>query len=147
MCAPAPLGETYVAALQHGLVDVPTDTTLVGVVSRPTHWFGAAVDENRPALGPPGTLLDDVEQRREDLKRRGICDEGAHNAAWEDVEFEERYRTHLDTDPDARDAVDELVDRLRAGEPLFLVCFENTAQKRCHRTLLREHVTARLDRG
>lgn len=147
MCTTAPLGDTYVAALQHGLVEPSTETTLVGVVRRPTGWFHAAVDENRPALGPPPALLTEVQRRREDLKLQGVCDEGAHNAAWEDVRFEERYRDHLTTDPDARAAVDELVDRLRAGEPLLLVCFENTETKRCHRTLLRAHVTARLDRG
>jgi uncharacterized protein YeaO (DUF488 family) len=142
-----PLGDTYVAALQHGLVEVPADATLVGVVRRPTGWFDAAVDENRPALGPPDELLTEVQHHREDLKLQGVCDEEAHNAAWEAVGFEERYRSHLATAPDARDAVEALADRLRAGEHLVLVCFENTAQKRCHRTLLREHLTDRLDSG
>ena len=139
------LRETYVAALRHGLVEPPEDATLLGVVRRPTGWFEAAVDENHPSLGPPSDLLDEFNRRREEFKRRGMCDEGAHNAAWDELGFEERYRSHLATDADAREAVEELADRLRSGESLVLVCFENTDQKRCHRTLLRDHVDARLD--
>lgn len=138
------LGETYVAALQHDLVDVPPDSTLVGVVRRPTGWFRTTIDENYPALGPPPDLLDEFKQRHEEFTMRGMCDEGAHNAAWEEVGFEDRYRTHLAETAAARDAAAELADRLRAGEQLVLVCFENTDQKRCHRTLLGDHLTARL---
>ncbi|MFC5972659.1 DUF488 domain-containing protein [Halomarina salina] len=137
--------DTYVAALQHGLVDLPAETTLVGVVRRPTGWFRSTVDENQPSLGPPADLLDATKRRHDALKRRGMCDEGAHNAAWEEVEFEARYRDHLASTPDARDAVEGLVDRVRSGEDLALVCFENTDKKRCHRTVLRDHVEARLD--
>lgn len=144
MTATDRLEETYVAALQHDLVDVPTDATLVGVVRRPTGWFSATVDENHPALGPPSDLLDEFKRRHEDLETQGMDDDEAHDAAWDDVEFEERYRAHLTDTADARDAVDELTDRLRDGEHLVLVCFENTDQKRCHRTPLRDHITQRL---
>jgi hypothetical protein len=134
--------ETYVAALQHDLVD-PGEATLVGVVRRPTGWFRAAVDENVPALGPPPELLDAAKRRTEDLKRDGLCDEGAHNAAWEDLDFGRRYRDHLDADDGAAAALDDLADRLRDGEDLWLVCFEGDG-KRCHRRplveLLRERV-------
>ncbi|UPM44574.1 DUF488 domain-containing protein [Halocatena salina] len=138
------LQDTYVAALQHDLVDVPTETTLVGVVRRPTHSFRTTIDENYPALGPPPELLTEFKQRQEDFKIQGLCDEGAHNAAWDEVGFEDRYRSHLTEATDAKDAVAELVDRLRADEQLTVVCFENTDQKRCHRTLLKKHLTARL---
>nr|WP_244510037.1 DUF488 family protein [Halogranum gelatinilyticum] len=76
---------------------------------------------------------------------QGLCDEGAHNAAWDDVEFETRYRSHLADDADAQQAMDELTDRLRGGEQLALVCFENTNQKRCHRTLLRAVLIEQLE--
>ena len=33
------LTDTYVAALQHDLADVPADATPVGVVRKPTPWF------------------------------------------------------------------------------------------------------------
>jgi len=138
------LKDTYVAALQHDLVDVPSEATLVGVVRRPTGWFQSTVDENYPALGPPDNLLDEFKQRHEDFKMQGMCDEGAHNAAWDEVEFEDRYRSHLTDAAKAREAVEELTNRLRDGEQLVFVCFENTDQKRCHRTLLKEHLAAQL---
>ncbi|MFB6207421.1 MAG: DUF488 family protein [Haloglomus sp.] len=134
--------ETYVAALQHDLVD-PGAATLVGVVRRPTGWFRAAVDENRPALGPPEALLDEAKARTEDLKRQGMCDEGAHNAAWEETEFERRYREYLDAESDARAALADLTERIAAGEDLWLVCFEGEG-KRCHRDMLVERLRERV---
>jgi len=138
------LEDTYVAALEHDLVDVPPDATLVGVVRRPTGWFRTTIDENYPGLGPPEDLLDEFKHLHEDFKMQGMCDEGAHNAVWDEVGFEKRYRTHLTEAEDAQDAVAELTNRLRAEEQLVFVCFENTDQKRCHRTLLKEHLTAQL---
>lgn len=138
------LGDTYVAALQHDLVDVPPEATLVGVVRRPTGWFRSTIDENYPALGPPDDLLDEFKQRHEDLTNQDMSDEGAHNAAWEAVEFEDRYQSYLTEDSDAQEAVAELTDRLHDGEQLVLVCFENTDRKRCHRTLLKEQLAAEV---
>ncbi|SEV81958.1 DUF488 domain-containing protein [Natrinema salifodinae] len=134
------LADTYVAAIQHDLADLPADATRIGVVRQPTSWFHAAVDENRPDLGPPADLLDSLRDIEEDMKMRGLCEEGAHNAAWDQVGFDEAYRDHLETDDDARAALAELEDRLASGESLVLVCFENTEKKRCHRTILRDEL-------
>ncbi|PCR90450.1 DUF488 family protein, N3 subclade [Natrinema ejinorense] len=131
------LADTYVAAIQHDLVELPADATRVGVVRQPTSWFHAAVDENRPALGPPTELLESMRDREEDMKMQGLCEEGAHNAAWDQVGFGETYREYLETD-DAQAALAALEDRLASGESLALVCYENTEKKRCHRTILRE---------
>lgn len=128
--------ETYVAALQHDLAEVG-DATLVGVVRRPTGWFRAAVEENHPTLGPPGPLLDEVQARAETLRRQGLCDEGAHNAAWEETDFADRYREHVRTDFEAGAALDTLVERVRDGEDVALVCYEGDG-KRCHRRVLVE---------
>ncbi|WP_255149537.1 DUF488 family protein, N3 subclade [Halorarius halobius] len=133
--------ETYAAALQHDLYD--GGGTLVGVVRRPTGWFSALVDENVSALGPPEALLDEAKRRQEDLKRAGMCDEGAHNAAWEETDFEARYREYLADDADARAAVADLRSRVASGEDVALVCFEGE-NKRCHRRVLREHLRAEL---
>lgn len=138
------LKDTHVAALQHDLVDVPPEATLVGVGRRPTGWFRTTVDENYPALRPPESLLDEFKQRHEDFKTQGMCDEGAHNAAWDEVGFEDRDRSHLIDAAEAQEAIAELMNRLRDGEQLVFVCFENTDQKRCHRTLLKEHLAAQL---
>ncbi|NUB92719.1 DUF488 domain-containing protein [Haloterrigena sp. SYSU A121-1] len=132
------LTDTYVAAIQHELVELPADATRVGVVRKPTSWFHGAVDENRPELGPPADLLETFRRREEDMKMRGLCEEGAHNAAWDEVGFEEAYREYLEESNEARAAIEDLESRLAAGESLALVCFENTEKKRCHRTVLRD---------
>ncbi|WP_117591529.1 DUF488 family protein, N3 subclade [Haloprofundus halophilus] len=137
------LYDTYVAALQHGLVELPEGVRLLGVVRRPTRWFHAAVDENRPSLAPPETLLDEFSRERDDLKMAGLCDEGAHNAAWENIGFGERYREYLDAD-EPRAALESLAAELRAGDDAALVCYENTEKKRCHRTVLRDVLADRL---
>lgn len=136
------LTDTYVAAIQHELVDLPTDATRVGVVRQPTSWFHAAVDENIPALGPPTDLLEAMRDAKEDMKMQGLCEEGAHNAAWDQVGFGEAYREYLEDSDEARAAVASLEDRLSSGESLALVCFENTEKKRCHRTVLGEFLEA-----
>lgn len=136
------LGETYHAALQHDLVS-PEGATLLGVVRRPTDWFLATVDENYQELGPPAELLDSFTERHEDLKARGMCDSGAHNAAWEELGFEDQYRDHIETSEDAQAAINDLVARIQAGEDILLVCFENE-NKRCHRHELESIIEARL---
>ncbi|MFC7070998.1 DUF488 domain-containing protein [Halobaculum lipolyticum] len=136
------LFDTYVAALQRDRADIPEGTRLVGVVRRPTRWFHAAVDENRPALAPPAALLDDHADAAESFRIDGLCESGAHNAAWDRVDFERRYRDHLASDAEARAAVETLRAELAAGDDVALVCFENTDEKHCHRIVLRDAVTA-----
>lgn len=142
---PPPIRETYHAALQHDLISLTGEEHLVGVVRRPTRWFGGTVDENRSALGPPAALLDEFKDRHEALKAQGLCDEGAHNAAWEEIDYDCRYRTHLETDPDAQTALDELVEILADGEPIVLVCYESDA-KACHRHIIKDILEERLVR-
>ncbi|WP_135302570.1 DUF488 domain-containing protein [Haloarcula amylovorans] len=139
----ASVSETYVAAVQHGLADLSGDETLVGVVREPTGWFHAAVDENVPELGPPSDLLTETKQRTEDLKMQGLCEEGAHNAAWDETDFADRYRRHLDESESAQRALDSLTERVLDDESIVLVCFEGN-DKRCHRTILRDRLRSRL---
>lgn len=135
--------ETYVAALQHDLADIPEDATRIGVVRRPTPWFYGTVDENRPALGPPPGLLDETQARRDELEAEGLSDADAHNQAMTDIDFTARYEDYLQTDPDAQAALEDIRGMLADGEDVALVCYENTDDKRCHRTTLRDH----LDNG
>ena len=139
------LADTYVAAIQHDLAELPDGTTRVGVVRKPAPWFHAAVDENVPELGPPADLLEEVRTAEDDLKMQGLCGEGAHNAAWDRADFGERYRTYLEESPEAQAALEALADRLVGGESLALVCYENTEKKRCHRTILRERLESAAD--
>lgn len=134
------LSDTYVAALRHGTADVPEDAVRLGVVRKPTPWFHAQVDENVPALAPPADLLDEVKARQEALEAGGAGDVEAHNGAMDDVDFDARYLAYLAESEEANAAIDDLRNRLSAGEDVALVCYENTEHKRCHRTLLRERL-------
>ncbi len=140
------VSETYHAALAHDLVEVPDDATLVGVVRRPTGWFRSEIDENHPELGPPEGLLESLQDRREDLKMQGMCHGGAHNAAWENMDFGERYREHLAESEPTQAALSGLADRVAGGEDIVLVCYEGDS-KRCHRRLLENELDARVTRG
>lgn len=129
--------ETYAAALQHDLVDL-AGATPVGVVRRPPGWFHAQVEENHRELGPPDVLLDEAKDRQEELQMAGMCETGAHNAAFEETDFETRYREYLEREDDAQAALETLRGRVRDGEDIALVCFEGE-DKACHRhTLLEE---------
>lgn len=141
---PGQVYDTYVAALQHDLASVPADAPRIGVVRRPTPWFSAEVDENRPALAPPATLLDEVQDRRDSLAADGVPDAEAHNRAMAEAEFETRFESYL-ADAPATDALGELRARLEAGDDLVLVCYENTDEKRCHRTLVRSRLASMTD--
>jgi len=93
--------DTYAAAVSNDLADVG-DATLVGVVRQPPWWFHGIVDDTHSALGPPADLIDAVRERREALSAREMCDEGAHSAACEELDFRSRYQHHLDEDVDAQ---------------------------------------------
>lgn len=141
MAARGDVSHTYVAALQNDLEEFP-NATHVGVVRRPTPWFYDVVDENVPALAPPDDLLDEFKDRCADLEMQGLCADGAHNAAWDELSFEQRYLDHLAASEDAAEQVQALLERLEQGEDLVLVCYENTDAKRCHRTILVDELTA-----
>lgn len=136
------LYDTYVAALQHDTADVPEGAVRLGVVRRPTPWFYGQVDENVPALGPPEELLAAAKERQAALEAEGADDAEAHNGAMDDVDFDDRYLAYLDESETAGAAVADVRDRLAAGEDVALVCYENTDEKRCHRTLLRERLAS-----
>ena len=122
--------DTYHAALQHGHVDPDEDDLVVGVVRRPSYGIGNYLDRNVPALAPPDDLLDEFKTLVDEREER------THDEAWDEVRFGERYREHLRT-PEAAAAMDDLLDELDARD-VWLVCYENTDEKRCHRTILRE---------
>ncbi|WP_137285037.1 DUF488 domain-containing protein [Halorussus salinisoli] len=123
------LRDTYHAALQHGHVDPDDEDLVVGVVRRPVYGIENYLDRNVPALAPPDDLLNEFERVVES------ADETTHDEAWAEVEFDERYRDHL-RDPEPRRAMDDLLAELESRD-VWLVCYENTDQKRCHRTILK----------
>ena len=125
--------ETHLGAVRNGLVSYP-DATLVGVFAGAGD--ASAVDEARPELAVPADLRERLAERRSSLRRRGMCEEGAHNAAWEELNVAERYREHLSSEA-AGEALTEFRDRLEAGGDLVFVGRPGE-NSRCHRGLLVE---------
>ena len=135
--------ETYVAAVQHDLVEFTGDEHLAGVVRRPTPWFHGAVDENYPVLGPPEDLLAETKQAEEDFRRQGICDAEALNAAWEATDFADRYRSHRRESDGTDGTLETLRSHLDEGRDVVLVCYESD-EKRCHRHILVDELRDRV---
>lgn len=136
------LHHTYAAAIQHDLVDTG-DALRVGVVRRPTPWFHSAVDRNHRALGPPAGLLDEFQERKEEFEEEGMGSAEAHNAVWQDVEFEDRYLDYLDASTEAKEAINAVTEELREGRDVYLVCYEDTNEKQCHRVALVDRIGRR----
>ncbi|MBS3760699.1 DUF488 family protein, N3 subclade [Halodesulfurarchaeum sp.] len=139
------LRDTYAAALQHDLIELKGDERLIGVVRRPLPWLLGQVEENRPELGPPPELLDAVKQRHEALHETGLSDAKAHNRALAELDYRDRYLDYVTNSEDAQAAIRN-INALRAdGQDVVLVCYENTADKRCHRTVLKAYIAERSE--
>ena len=120
------LRDTHLAAVDN------QDGILVGVVRHPMYGLEEAVDLNIPELGPPESLLEDFKQ---------VADQVGHNEAVDKVDFERRYEDHLLC---VQHKIASIVDLLEDDHDVWLVCYENTNEKFCHRTLLKEHISDSL---
>ncbi|MFC4549022.1 MULTISPECIES: DUF488 domain-containing protein [Halorussus] len=124
------LRHTYLAAIQHDKVEIPDEAAVFGVCRRPTRWLNAAIDENLPAVAPPDHLLSAA---------KILTEERGHNEAWDALNFDEVYREHLRSSPDAQQTMDRIRE-VAESRPVYLVCFENLDDKRCHRVALVEEL-------
>lgn len=118
------------------------DDVWVGVVVDPPGWFSRRVDLVRPALGLPPETAQRLERRCRDFRMQGLCAEGAHNAAWDELGVDDSYRDQLSTDA-ARAALTSLEARVRAGEQVVLATTRRPGF-RCHRTVLARVLRSRL---
>jgi GrpB-like predicted nucleotidyltransferase (UPF0157 family) len=119
------------------------DTTYVGVVSEGDEEFERTVDEMRPELGPPSVLFHQWLNTR-DSKQDEMSSVEAHNRALDEVNFRERFGKYLDSNREARDALEELTDRVEAGEHIVLVGYCDEG-KWCHREPVAETIKSMVD--
>lgn len=127
------------------------DTYWVGAVRSPPGWFRRRVDEHLPALGLGDGTREALEHRRQDLQMRGLCEEGAHNAAWVEVGVDDRYRRRLSSRGQSHDertrtvAVENALDALAAlaEDGRVVLATDRQPGFRCHRTVLAEELAAR----
>lgn len=145
------LDETYLTALQQqddtqsSLFDYSEDEdpqTNIAVVIKPNETgILDVVDEWRPALGMPNWKLTEFQKLRANMNE--INSVQAHNKAYERLDLDETYKSHLRFNTQAQKRVNELIERLHDGEDITLVCFEKPPKK-CHRHVLKEHIENRL---
>ena len=112
----------------------------VGVVRSPPGWFRRRVDVSIEELGLSIETREELDRRTRDLRMQGLCEEGAHNAAWAELGIDDRYRDRLATaSDDLSDEFDAIVSRDR---PVVLAT-DRRPGFRCHRTVLADLLAER----
>jgi len=125
------LHDSYHAALQHSH-DEPADNDLViGVVREQMYDIQTHLDDNWPTLALSRELLTEFKE---------TADEVGHNEAVTAVNFRERYQNWL-TGTEQKKRINQIVDELRSGTDVWLICYENTDDKFCHRDILKSEIT------
>lgn len=115
---------------------------VLGVVRYPQDFVDRVVDRNVPALAPPEELLDAFKAVEEAADRDG--DVGNPSAvAWTSVNFEDRYRAHLEK-MGQQQVVENVRERLREHVDVWLVCWERDVRY-CHRRVLADVLVDGLD--
>ncbi|RMG84998.1 MAG: DUF488 family protein, partial [Candidatus Dadabacteria bacterium] len=86
-------------------------------------------------LAPSEDLFRDFQARKQALEREvGRGTPEAHNRAFVECRYEERFRRQIEEDPRALDRLRALAERART-EDVYLVCYEGP-EKACHRRIL-----------
>jgi len=132
---------TYFGGLG-SVVEPDEDDDVLGVVRYPQDFVDRVVDRNVHALAPPEELLQAfkaVEGAAEDDGDVPV----PSRIAWEQVNFEDRYRAHL-AKSGQQQVLDNVRERLRDGLDLWLVCWEKDVRY-CHRRLLADVLVDGLD--
>ena len=112
----------------------------IGVVRSPPGWFRRRVDACDTELGLSAETRAALDDRRRDLRLQGLCEVGAHNAAWAELAVDDRYRARLRSDP-ARGQVAALASR----EGPVVLATDRRPGFRCHREVLADALDARRE--
>lgn len=119
-----------------------SDETLIAVVRKPRDTgIDEMCDEWWAELGMPEWALKKFWELREGYRMNSAVDD-PHEKAYEDANLSAIYYKHLHNSEGAQKRVNELADRLDAGENIVLVCFEQ-GDDSCHRHMLLDVVERR----
>jgi uncharacterized protein YeaO (DUF488 family) len=121
------LRDTYVSNLKA----VPKGATRVFVMRH----------RGNDELAPSEELFQEFKAREAALKKRGLDPTEAHNRAFADVKYEERFRKQVLGDPKAVERLKAIAKESKTKD-VWLICYEKPP-KRCHRHLLAEMVQER----
>lgn len=116
------------------------DEQFIGTVRKPTDDLLATVKKNDTRLAPPAGLFEEWIRTKNRLQESGRSYGTAHNEAFNRVNYESRYREHLDKNGEA---INEYVTQIRGGNKIVLVCYCNPGLH-CHRKIAKECIYNRL---
>lgn len=117
--------------------------TRVAVVSKVDEADRQMVDEWLPSLGMPEEILSKFHRRRSEYRRNSAVDD-PHNRAYDELDLDSLYREYVQESTNVQRTINQLVERVKSGEEITLVCFEGD-DERCHRHLLQQMITSRLE--
>ena len=100
----------------------------------PEAHFEVVTRTARSVLAPDADLLSDFMERKAKLVKEGLSVVEAHNKAWEDVNYERRFRNFILSSPEAMKRLEELRE-IEKAKDVYLVCYEKPPKK-CHRFIL-----------
>jgi|GEM_PF-2142029 len=110
------LKESYAAQLK----TLPTDAIKIAV--------------GYPSIfSPSDTLLKQFNEIKSTLMKKGMAEPEARKRAWEQTDFEKRYRKEITSKPDVMNKLKE-IKMLAERNDVFLYCY--CGKKPCHRFLL-----------
>ena len=89
------------------------------------------------ALAPPDDLFADFSREKSEAKRAGASAEAAHAAAFRRTRYRARFRRHIVSSADSREALRALVEEAKARDVyLMCMCPYRTPGEACHTYLL-----------
>lgn len=138
----------------HNLATFPIDEIRpVDVTNNPPWWVKRAHKERmtrRSELAPSRELLDEFIAQRKARQREGYSDREAHNQAFKDVDYRDRFNAQIESDPAAMACLEALARQDAEKQEVVLVCYCGPG-KACHRYLLLDlaarHFGAATDRS
>jgi uncharacterized protein YeaO (DUF488 family) len=85
------------------------------------------------AFSPSETLLREFNEIKSKLMKKGINEPDARKRAWQQTDFEKRYRKEIESKPDVIDKLKE-IKKLAEKKDVALYCY--CGKKPCHRFVL-----------
>jgi uncharacterized protein YeaO (DUF488 family) len=118
--------------------------TTIAVVRKPRDTgIEDYCDEWMPELGMPERHLKRFWEYRAGYRTNSAVSNPT-SRAYDDANCEYHYRQHIRTSDSAQKALSAIVRRLKNGEDITLVCFEEPSEP-CHRYVLMETIESRLE--
>jgi len=84
-------------------------------------------------FSPSKTLLREFNEMKSTLMKKGITEPDARKKAWQQTDFEKRFRKEIESKPDVSDKLKEIKEKAETKD-VFLYCY--CGKDPCHRFIL-----------